>query len=29
MANKTITFGADLLPNSTAGSYNLGNSTQK
>ena len=29
MANKTITFGADLLPNSTSSSYSLGNSTKK
>lgn len=28
MPNKTITFGADLLPNSTSLEYNLGNSTQ-
>ena len=29
MANKAITFGADLLPNSTTSSYSLGNSTKK
>ena len=29
MANKTIAFGADLLPNSTSSSYSLGNSTKK
>ena len=29
MANKTMTFGADLIPNSTTKQYNLGSSTNK
>ena len=29
MPNKTITFGADLLPNSTEMNYSLGDSTHK